>query len=446
VVDNLAAAIYKQGEQANQAGDHRSAADHFLRIGAAAPHSGIQPAAEYDAAAALIRLQDWAGAAAVLESFRQTFPDHELSREATKQLAFVYREQGNLSRAAAEYERVAAEAGDPELRREALLAAGALYEDAKVMDRALAVYLGYVSQFPEPIETAVETRFKIAEMYEAARDSAQRHDQLRQIVEIDTAAGGERTARVRFLAARSALTLAESLYQRFGEVTLVQPFERNLQEKQQRMSTALEAFGELVDYEVGDVTAAATFYMAEIYHDFSRALNESERPTDLGAAELQAYETALEEEAFPFEEKAIDVHEKNLELMAAGIYNPWIEKSLAKLAVLVPGRYARFEASSGFLDSIDTYVYRAPVAPVRAVVSEIVEVAPADPEPVAAAHGTDGEILEAAPSVPADAADAGESVDTAPSPPAAPASDAAAPAPGEPAGEPAMGESDANPH
>ena len=31
VVDDLAAAIYKQGEQANAAGDYRAAADHFLR-------------------------------------------------------------------------------------------------------------------------------------------------------------------------------------------------------------------------------------------------------------------------------------------------------------------------------------------------------------------------------------------------------------------------------
>ena len=39
VVENLAAAIYKQGEQASQAGDHRTAADHFLRITQAAPRS-----------------------------------------------------------------------------------------------------------------------------------------------------------------------------------------------------------------------------------------------------------------------------------------------------------------------------------------------------------------------------------------------------------------------
>ncbi len=37
IVDNLAAAIYKQGEAANLAEDYRSAADHFLRITQAAP-------------------------------------------------------------------------------------------------------------------------------------------------------------------------------------------------------------------------------------------------------------------------------------------------------------------------------------------------------------------------------------------------------------------------
>ena len=116
-VDSLAAAIYKQGEEASLAQEHRVAADHFLRIGSAAPSSDIRPAAEYDAGAALIRLEDWGAAASVLDSFRQAYPEHELRREATKQIAFVYREQGDLARAATEYERVAAESDDPTLRR-----------------------------------------------------------------------------------------------------------------------------------------------------------------------------------------------------------------------------------------------------------------------------------------------------------------------------------------
>jgi hypothetical protein len=208
----------------------------------------------------------------------------------------------------------------------------------------------------------VETRFKIAELYRVTHDEAAHHGQLREIVEIDGAAGHERTDRMRYLAARSALILAQGLYHRFGEVELVQPFEPNLRKKQRRMDAALEAFGELVDYEVGEVTAAATFYIAEVYFDFSQALMESERPADLYAADVQDYEMVLEEEAFPFEEQAIEVHEKNLELMAAGIYNSWIEKSLGKLADLVPGRYAKFEASSGLITSIDSYAYQVPDA------------------------------------------------------------------------------------
>jgi hypothetical protein len=73
------------------------------------------------------------------------------------------------------------------------------------------------------------------------------------------------------------------------------------------------------------------------------------------------YEMVLEEEAFPFEEEAIAVHEKNLELMSVGVYNAWIEKSLGKLAGLMPGRYAKFEESSGLILSIEKYAYTVPV-------------------------------------------------------------------------------------
>lgn len=363
LVDNLAAAIYKQGEAANAAQDYRTASNHFLRIKQAAPTSKIRPAAEYDAGAALIRLEDWTAAADVLDAFRRTYPEHDLNREATKQIAFVYRQSGQVTRAAGEYERIAAEADKPELRGEALLLAGDLHEQGKNAERALAAYLAYAQEFPKPIDLAAETRFKIAQLYKTTHDETRYHEQLQQIVNIDAAAGSERTNRTRTLAARSALVLAEQIYTQFAVVTLAQPFERSLQLKQQRMDAAMKSLGALVDYQVGEVTAAATFYMAEVYYGFNRSLLESERPKDLPAGQRQDYELALEENAVPFEEKSIGVHEKNLELMRSGIYNEWIEKSLAKLGQLMPARYAKAELSSGFLGSLDRYAYRTPSAP-----------------------------------------------------------------------------------
>jgi tetratricopeptide (TPR) repeat protein len=352
-VDNLAASIYKQGEAANEAEDYRAAADHFLRIRTAAPTSAIRPSAEYDAGAALIKLQDWTAAVQVLDAFRTTFPEHKLQLEASKQIAYAYRQSGELSRAAGEYDSIASKSTDPALRSEALLTAGELYEQSNSRDRALASYVRYVNEFPKPIEPAVETRFKIAEMYKAAHDESLYHKELEQIVRIDAGAGAERTGRTRTLASRSALVLAEQLYQDFAVLKLRQPFEVSLENKQKHMDSTIKAMGQLVDYGIDDVTAAATYYMAETYFNFSRSLIESERPTDLKPADLAAFEMDLDETAFPFEERAINVHEKNMELLHAGLFNTWTEKSLTRLTELMPGRYAKHEMSSGFLGVID---------------------------------------------------------------------------------------------
>jgi hypothetical protein len=123
------------------------------------------------------------------------------------------------------------------------------------------------------------------------------------------------------------------------------------------MKVVTQQFSKLLDYDVGEITAAATFYLAEIYADFSKGLKESERPKNLTALELEEYELALEEQAYPFEEKAITTHKSNLELVSRGVYNEWIDKSLHKLAALLPARYDKPEEESPVIDSADHYRY-----------------------------------------------------------------------------------------
>jgi tetratricopeptide (TPR) repeat protein len=309
-------------------------------------------------------MQDWKAAVDVLEAFRTTFPKNKLQLEATKQIAYAYRQSGQLSHAAVEYERIASQSDDPALRSEALLDAGDLYAQSNSQDRALDAYNRYVKEFPKPVETAIETRFKIAEMYKAAHDETLYHKQLEEIVSADAAAGSERTGRTRTLAARSALVLAEQLYGDFVVVQLRQPFETSLQDKKQRMDGTIAALSRLVDYGIDEMTAAGTYYMAETYSNFSRSLLESERPDDLKPEDLEEFKNKLDEAAFPFEEKAIKVHEKNMELLHAGVFNSWTEKSLSRLTELMPGRYAKHETSSGFLGTIDSLVTGSPATQV----------------------------------------------------------------------------------
>jgi TolA-binding protein len=355
--DNLAASIYKQGEQADAAQDYRAAADHFLRVGRMAPTSKIRPTAEYDAAAALIKIKDWETAVSVLVGFRNNFPDNPLQPEVTKKIAYVYRENNQLSLAANEYERIERESQDDDIRRDALLVAAELHEKDGNSVRALEVYRRYVNYFPQPVEINLETRNKIAEILKAQNNRKSYLEELEKIVAIDASAGSARTQQTRYIASQAALVLAEREFDLFVAVKLIKPFEVNLRKKRELMKTATQKFSQLVDYEIGEITAAATFYLAEIYADFSKALMTSERPEGLSPMEQEQYELAIEEQAYPFEEKAIHVHESNLKLISRGVYNVWIEKSLQKLAETVPARYDKPEETSGIISSPETYVF-----------------------------------------------------------------------------------------
>ena len=162
-----------------------------------------------------MQVEEWDQASAVLEEFRDTHPEHELGAEATKQLAFIYREVGQLTRSASEHERMSAEADDPDIRRDALLVAGGLYDEADATADAIRVYEQYVTEYPRPLDVAIETRNRMAEIFAAESDYERYYDELRTIIAVDMDADLDRTDRSRYLAAKASLVLAEQSFADF---------------------------------------------------------------------------------------------------------------------------------------------------------------------------------------------------------------------------------------
>jgi tetratricopeptide (TPR) repeat protein len=361
--DGLAAAIYQQGEQAVLREDYQAGADHFARVMDVGASSTISITAEYSAAVALVGLEEWSEAAVDLEAFRTRYPQHKLAADATRQLAYAYNEIGEIRRSAAEHETLSANASDPEVARNELLVAGDLYDQSGAISDAARVYEQYVREYPEPLDINMDTRLRIAEIYKALSDQDRYYEQLEAMVSLQRDTGEQGNDRMRLLAANAALLLAEHRYEGFALLELTQPFERSLPLKQTSMDETIAALEGLLAYEVAEVTAAATFYIAMTYMNFNQSLMHSERPTGLTPAELNSYELMIEEEAFPFEDLAIEVYEANYELMLTGIYNPWVEKSLNELAALMPARYAKQELTEGLLSSVDEYVYQPPLTP-----------------------------------------------------------------------------------
>jgi len=353
IVERLAASIYKQGEQKSKSGDGAAAVDDFLRVAALAPTSKVRSSADFDAAALLVTQKQWDRAIPVLEGFRRNFPDSPLQADVTRNLAVAYLAANKPGQAAVEFEQISQSPKEtPDVQREATLQAADLYDKAGNPAKSRVMLEAFVKHFPQPLNPAMEARNKLSLIAVKAGDYSGRDFWLRDIIAADRSAGAARTDRSRALAAKATLTLATPAREEFKNIKLVVPLKKSLAEKRKAMEAALKAYEAAADYQVAEVTTAATFESAELYRQLGKDLMSSERPKNLKKDELEQYDVLLEEQAFPFEEKAIKLHEVNTARTKDGTYDEWVQKSFAALAQLNPGRYGKVEIGEQQVDSI----------------------------------------------------------------------------------------------
>jgi cellulose synthase operon protein C len=354
LTERLAASVYKQGEAKARAGDDAGAVEDYLRVARVAPQSKIRANAQYDAATELIKLKQWDRAAGVLEGFRREFPQDKLQPEVTRKLAVAYAAANHPGEAAAEFERIAASPTEEHaVQREALMQSADLYAKAGNSPKAVGMLEKFVATNPSPLTDAEEARQRLADYADKAGDTARRNHWYEEIIRADSQAGAQRTDRTHFLAAKAQLTLAQPARDAFRAVRLTAPLKKSLLIKRRALETAVEGYKRAAEYQVAEVTTAATYEMAELYRGLAKDILASERPKNLKGDALDEYNSLLEEQVFPFEEEAIKIHELNAARAKDGVYDESVRKSFTALAELKPARYAKTELTKDVVPSIE---------------------------------------------------------------------------------------------
>jgi tetratricopeptide (TPR) repeat protein len=352
MTERLAASVYKQGEAKKKAGDDAGAVGDFMRVQQVAPNSKIRSTAQYDAAAELITLKQWDRAIGVLEDYRREYPKSELSAEVTRKLAVAYSEANRPGEAATEFERIAASPTESrQVQREALLQSADLYAKANNTPKAVTMLEKFVSTNPTPLSDAEEARERLANY--AGADTTRRDFWYREIIKADGQAGAQRTDRTHYLAAKAQLALAQPARDAFRDVRLTVPLKKSLVTKRKALEAAMDGYKKAAEYQVAEVTTAATYEMAELYRTLAKDVMGSERPKGLKGDELEEYNSLLEEQVFPFEEQAIKVHELNVARAHEGVYDEWVQKSYKVLAELKPARYGKTELTQDVVTTLN---------------------------------------------------------------------------------------------
>ncbi len=352
VEERLLAAVYKQGEAAEAAGYTDDAVAHYLRLAEIDPNAALAAQGQFDAVAVVEEAGRIGEAAVLLQGFRASYPEHELNADLEKRLADMYERTGDWEHAAAEYLTLSETAEDVEVRRQSKYRAAELYLELGDQPRAIEHFAGYAHDYERPLDLNLEAVHQLDLLYQTADDGKQRRYWLDRKIDIHRKMGTAATERATFLAAEAQYVFAEDERLNFEVIRVTHPLPKSLKRKQQALTRTVKAYEAVADYQVSRFSTASTFQIANLYASLSSSIMDSDRPDNLSELELEQYEILLEEQAFPFEEQAISLHEINMRRSWEGVYDDWVKRSFTALRKLMPARFDKQEIDVAYVETI----------------------------------------------------------------------------------------------
>ncbi|HEY7773003.1 MAG TPA: tetratricopeptide repeat protein, partial [Marinagarivorans sp.] len=343
VLDRIAASMYKRAEQEIAVGAKSQGVNRMLSISLIAPATELAMNGQYDAANYLVEMQEWTRAERVLIDFQQRFPAHQLAKTIPPKLAVIYQETEQWDKAAEQLAIMSSGDADPETRRSALYLSAELYQKSGNVPLAKRTYGDYIQRYPEPFDLALEARVQLLEMAKAQGAVGDQERWLKELITVDAKAGANRSARSTYLAAQSASYFAAKDLAAFESIRLRAPIKKTLTAKRKAMDETLKSYKTVIDYGVAEFATEANHRIGEVYANLYQALLDSERPAGLDELTMEQYEIMLEEQAYPFKGKAVEMLVINAERSWEGFYDKWVKQSFDALEILLPARYGKKE-------------------------------------------------------------------------------------------------------
>jgi TolA-binding protein len=333
----LSFAIFRQGEEREEAGDREGANGHFGRLADELPEEDAAQVGLYRMAENLRALGRDGDAARVFDRLARRYRGSEYAQSALALSAQIFASLGEWEDAARGFEAVYRSDPEGAGAPDALFRAARALERANRRDGAVRLFAEFAETFPKDPRRA-EALFRQGELLRAAgqeEDAAARYREA-------WAVQGQGDAEA--FRARAALALGRLALDRFRGVALQGDLAQALERKERFLTEALEHLARAASLPFADTLTEALFRAGESFEHLKEALLASERPAELTDEEAEEYEFLLEEKAFPLEERAVAYYRNGVGAARdAGVHTPWVDRMFERLETLVPWAYQRTE-------------------------------------------------------------------------------------------------------
>ncbi|MCK5687749.1 tetratricopeptide repeat protein [Myxococcota bacterium] len=310
-------------------------------------------------------------------------PNPDEIREKTTFLAASFRERlAEFDKAAKCYERYIKDYKKGPKRSDALFNAGILRDGLGHYDDAISNFNAYIKEFPKK-KDVIDIYWRIGLIYERKGDyrSAQRQfegfakiakkDEARifcsQYKVLEALAKQKRTKEVfaaydsilknyAKLSAKSkkascsldavgeaAFVKVQASYDEYMGIKLEgsdKVIEENLIKKLGMVDSLQKSYTQVLSIGQGDYGIASLYRIGRVYQVMAEDIFNVPCPRKLDMDQCDIYQAALQEKAFPLEEKAIEAFDKALgKAYELGLYNDWLAKAQEAMKTYEPMRF-----------------------------------------------------------------------------------------------------------
>lgn len=360
----IVTAVFKQGEQFGESGDHDKAAQAYLRAATEFPK---EPQAAQAAVNAEVEARRGADLKTLALAAGLLVKDHKQRPEAAQGIwiaANTYQEVGLFSEAAdyhqvivdnwPKYEHHKDAAYNAVLLRttvgehdkaiqsgnsykkyysrdkgmaEVTFLMGKAHEKAEKWKDAEKVYARYANETRDP-NAEIEALVRLAVVRKG--DAAGQARALKQAMDVHKLHKGQLSDSGKYFAAKARYMQGEAVLVKFEQVTIegdVKQLKQRLKTKSNLLKQAAETFLDTSKMGVAEWTTASLYQIGFTYEAFSQALLNSPPPENLSADEKDLYSQAIDEFVIPIEESSLEAYESGwLKAVELGIFNSWTAK------------------------------------------------------------------------------------------------------------------------
>ena len=360
----IVAAVFKQGEQLSEQGEHAKSAAAYLRAAREFPK---EPRAAQAAVNAEVEAKKAGDLETMSAAASRLITDHAQREEAAQGVwiaATTFQEVGLFSKAADYHATIADNWPKSEHHKDAAYNAVLLRTTVGEHDKAIDSGQKFRKYYPRD-DSADEVIFLMGKAHEKAgkkKDAETLYDQysknarsvngqiealvrlaavksddergasaaLDRAIKVYAARKNQLNDRGKYYAAKARYMQGEAVLAKYEAVKIegdVKQLKQRLKQKSELLKKAAETFLSTAEMGVAEWTTAALYQIGFTYESFSKALIESPPPDKLSDQEKELYKQSIDEFVVPIEERSLEAYESGWQkAIELGIFNSWTAK------------------------------------------------------------------------------------------------------------------------